>query len=197
MRPSTRSLLDSTHRGQNDPETLYPVEERDMDNPVVVLDTNEGEIYIELFPEKAPISVVNFLQYLDDGHYDETIFHRVVRKFVIQGGGYDREFNKRETRDPIENEATNGLLNKKGTVGMARGPEKGSATDQFYINAEDNPELDHQDDSDEGYGYAVFGEVVDGMDVVKKINWKRIQAQDGFPEMPIDMIVISSAYRFE
>lgn len=168
-----------------------------MENPFVFLDTNMGDILIELFPEKAPVSVENFLKYVDSGHYNETIFHRVVRKFVIQGGGYNRDKERRETRAPIENEAMNGLSNVKGTVGMARGPEKGSATDQFYINAEDNPELDHQEDTEEGFGYAVFGQVVEGMDVVKKINWKVTEEVEGFPELPVDTIVINSAYRFE
>lgn len=168
-----------------------------MANPHVMLETNEGEILIELYPEQAPISVANFLRYVDEGHYNETIFHRIVRKFVIQGGGYGRDRKRLPTHGSIENEATNGLSNTKGTVAMARGPEKHSASDQFYINAEDNPELDHEDDSDEGYGYAVFGQVVDGMNVVKKINWKVVKPLDDFPEMPADTIVIVSAYRFE
>jgi cyclophilin family peptidyl-prolyl cis-trans isomerase len=168
-----------------------------MENPIVVLETSEGDIMVELFPEKAPVSVENFLKYVDDGHYDETIFHRVVRKFVVQGGGYNRDLDRLETREPIVNEATNGLKNTKGTVAMARKTEKDSATDQFFINAEDNPDLDHVDDTDEGYGYAVFGEVIEGMDVVKKINWKVVKPQGAFPELPVDMIALSSAYRFE
>lgn len=168
-----------------------------MENPFVLLETNEGEILVELFADKAPLSVANFLRYVDAKHYDETIFHRVVRKFVIQGGGYNRDFERKETFEPIPNEATNGLLNLKGTLSMARTAEKDSATDQFFINAEDNPELDHQDETDEGFGYAVFGHVVEGMDVVKKINWKRIESAHGFTEIPVDKIVISSAYRFE
>lgn len=168
-----------------------------MDNPYVLLETNEGDILVELFVQKAPISVENFLRYVDEGHYDETIFHRVVRKFVIQGGGYNRKLERKETHAAIANEATNGLSNKKGTLAMARGEEKDSATDQFFINAEDNPELDHQDESDEGYGYAVFGQVVEGMAVVKKINWKVVEERDGFPTIPVDVMVLNSATRFE
>ncbi|TNE45295.1 MAG: peptidyl-prolyl cis-trans isomerase [Deltaproteobacteria bacterium] len=169
-----------------------------MENPYVMLETNEGDILIELFPEKAPKSVENFLRYVDEGHYNETIFHRVVRKFVIQGGGFNRDLEKLPEHDPIPNEATNGLSNTKGTVAMARGPEKDSATDQFFINAADNgADLDHVDDTDEGYGYAVFGEVVEGMDVVKKINWKVVSDRSGFPTLPEDTMVIVSAYRFE
>lgn len=168
-----------------------------MANPHVMLETNEGDILIELFPEQAPISVANFLRYVDEGHYNETVFHRVVRSFVIQGGGYNRKLQRLETHSEIENEAKNGLSNTKGTVAMARGPEKHSASDQFYINAEDNQELDHEDDSDEGYGYAVFGKVVDGMNVVKKINWKVIKPTPEFPEIPAEQMVILAAYRFE
>ncbi|SDB37171.1 peptidyl-prolyl cis-trans isomerase B (cyclophilin B) [Desulfonatronum thiosulfatophilum] len=169
-----------------------------MENPFVLLETNLGDLLIELFPDKAPQTVANFLRYVDQGHYDGTIFHRVVRGFVIQGGGYDRSLNKKPTHPPIPNEARNGLTNHKDSVAMARGPEKDSATDEFFINAADNgADLDHQDDSDEGFGYAVFGQVVEGSEVVKKINWKVVKATDEFPELPKDEVYIISAKRFE
>jgi cyclophilin family peptidyl-prolyl cis-trans isomerase len=168
-----------------------------MENPYVLLETSEGDILIELFPEAAPVSVENFLSYVDAEHFDGTIFHRVVRNFVIQGGGYGHDLVKKPTRDAIVNEAANGLKNEKGTVAMARAPEKDSATDEFYINAADNPDLDHEDDSDEGFGYAVFGRVEEGMDVVKKINWKVVKERGGFPELPVDTVSILAARRFE
>lgn len=169
-----------------------------MENPFVLLETSLGDMLIELFPDKAPLSVANFLQYVDAGHYDGTIFHRVVRGFVIQGGGYDRGLNKKPTGPPVRNEARNGLSNSKDSLAMARGPEKDSATDEFFINAADNAaDLDHQDDSDEGFGYAVFGQVVEGSDVVKKINWKVVKGTEDFPELPKDEVYIVSARRFE
>jgi cyclophilin family peptidyl-prolyl cis-trans isomerase len=167
-----------------------------MENPYVLLETSEGDILIELYPDRSPKTVENFLHYVDDGHYDETIFHRIVRGFVIQGGGYTRDLQKKPTREPIINEADNGLLNHKGTVAMARALERDSACDEFFINAEDNPDLDHQDQTDEGFGYAVFGSVVDGMNIVKKINWKITKARDGFDNLPVDTISISSIRRF-
>ncbi len=168
-----------------------------MDNPFVLVETDLGEMLIELFADKAPKSVENFLRYVDDGHYDETIFHRVVRGFVIQGGGYDRDLQKRPVREPVVNEADNGLKNMHGSVSMARAEAKDSACDEFFINAVDNPDLDHQDDSDEGFGYAVFGQVVEGLDLVRKINWKVVKAREGFPELPADTVVIRSVRRFE
>lgn len=169
-----------------------------MSNPHVLLETNLGEILIELFPAKAPQTVANFLGYVDQGHYDGTIFHRVVRGFIIQGGGYDRGLNKKPVGPAIVNEAKNGLSNVKDSIAMARAPEKDSATDEFFINAADNgPDLDHQDDTDEGYGYAVFGQVVEGADIVKKINWKVTKAVGEFPELPREEVFIAKAYRFE
>lgn len=167
------------------------------DNPHVLIETTLGEILAELFPDKAPKTVANFLRYVDDDHYDDTIFHRVVRNFVIQGGGYTSQLEKKPTREPVPNEAANGLQNKAGTLAMARAPEKDSATDEFFINAADNPDLDHAGDSDEDYGYTVFGQVVEGMDVVKKINWKVVKPRDGFDELPVDTMEILSVSRYE
>jgi cyclophilin family peptidyl-prolyl cis-trans isomerase len=168
-----------------------------MDNPYVMLETSEGEILLELFPDKAPLTVENFLQYVDSGHYDATLFHRVVRGFVNQGGGYTQDLKKKECREPITNEAANSLSNITGTIAMARTTEKDSACDEFFINMADNTFLDHQDETDEHFGYAVFGTVADGMDVAKKINWKVVKPRAGFTELPVDSVLIISARRFQ
>jgi len=168
-----------------------------MDNPYVLIETSMGDILVELFPREAPKTVENFLRYVDDGHYDGAVFHRVVRGFVIQGGGYDRDLKKKPTREPIPNEAANGLKNEHGTIAMARAPQKDSATDEFFINAADNPSLDHEDDSDDGYGYAVFGRVVEGLDIVKKINWKVAKPKGDFSDLPVETIGINAVRRFE
>ena len=169
-----------------------------MDNPYVLLETTLGEILIELYPERAPKTVANFLAYVDDEHYDDTLFHRVVRGFVIQGGGYDSELVKKPTRDPVANEAKGGLSNILYSVAMARGPEKDSASDEFFINCADNSgDLDHRDDTDEGYGYTVFGQVVEGEAAAKKINWKVVKPRGGFAELPVESMRIVSARRFE
>jgi cyclophilin family peptidyl-prolyl cis-trans isomerase len=137
-------------------------------NPVVVLDTSMGYIKVELFKDKAPITVKNFLQYVEDGHYDGTIFHRVIKDFMIQGGGLTADMKEKKTRDPIKNEAGNGLSNVRGTMAMARTPDPDSATAQFYINVKDSSRLDRKPGEGNG-GYAVFGQVIEGMDVADKI----------------------------
>ena len=134
-------------------------------NPVVVMDTSLGTIKIELEPEKAPITVKNFLQYVDDKFYDGTIFHRVINGFMIQGGGFEPGMKQKKTREAIKNEGGNGLSNKRGTIAMARTPDLNSATAQFYINVKDNPGLDNPESP-----YCVFGKVIEGMDVVDKIK---------------------------
>lgn len=161
------------------------------ENPVYVLmETSLGKIKIELNPDKAPATVKNFLQYVDDKHYDGLIFHRVARNpAVIQGGGYEPGMKERRTRKPIKNESGNGLSNLKGTIAMARTRELDSATSQFYINAADNLYLDAKSKND---GYAVFGRVVEGMDVVKKIH--EVEADN---ERPKKDVVILSVRRVE
>jgi peptidyl-prolyl cis-trans isomerase B (cyclophilin B) len=168
-----------------------------MDNPMVLLETPEGEILIELFPDKAPKTVENFLAYVDDEFYDGTLFHRVIKGFMIQTGGLTFSMEEKDTREPIENEAANGLKNRKGTVAMGRLPEPHSATSQFYINVADNEDLDHTGEDDENFGYCVFGEVVDGMDVAEKISKARTRSYQGFDDVPVDPISIISARRFE
>ena len=138
-------------------------------NPVVVISTSMGDITLELFKDRAPVSVENFLQYVRDGFYEGTIFHRVKSGYVVQGGGYTPEMVEKATRPPIQNEATNGLKNVRGTVAMARTRALRSATSQFYINMANNSQLDHRGYSPEDFGYAVFGRVLGGMDVVEKI----------------------------
>jgi len=150
------------------------------------LNTSEGYIELALDKEKAPISVENFVTYVEEGHYDGTIFHRVIKNFMIQGGGFDASMNRKPTRAAIKNEAKNGLKNKRGTVAMARTASVDSATSQFFINVKDNGFLDH---GVRDYGYAVFGEVVKGMDVVDKIAETRVGRRD----QPANDIVINSA----
>jgi cyclophilin family peptidyl-prolyl cis-trans isomerase len=158
-----------------------------------VIATNLGEIKIELYPAKAPVSVKNFLAYAGSGHYEGTIFHRVVRGFVIQGGGLTAELKPKPTQAPIRNEAGNGLRNERGTIAMARGGAVDSATCQFYINLVDNPALDHRDESPAGFGYAVFGKVVAGMDVVDRIGNAPTRAQNAvFRDVPVETVVIKS-----
>jgi peptidyl-prolyl cis-trans isomerase B (cyclophilin B) len=141
--------------------------------------------------------VENFLRYVDDEFYDGTLFHRVIKGFMIQTGGLTFSMEEKETRDPIENEATNGLKNLKGTVAMGRLPEPHSATSQFYINVADNADLDHTGEDDDNFGYCVFGEVVDGMNVAEKISKTRTRSYQGFDDVPVDPVSIITARRFE
>jgi peptidyl-prolyl cis-trans isomerase B (cyclophilin B) len=168
-----------------------------MENPMVLLETPEGEILIELFSDKAPKTVENFLKYVDDEFYDGTLFHRVIKGFMVQTGGLTFSMQEKETLDPIVNEATNGLKNVTGTVAMGRLPEPHSATSQFYINVADNADLDHTGEDDENFGYCVFGEVIDGMDVAVKISKVKTREWQGFDDVPVDPISIITARRFE
>jgi cyclophilin family peptidyl-prolyl cis-trans isomerase len=162
--------------------------------PVVVMDTSLGKIKIELDPEKAPITVTNFLHYVDEKHYDGTIFHRVIPDFMIQGGGHDADFKEKQTREPIKNESANGLANKRGTIAMARTNEPDSATAQFFINTVDNPRLDRTGAADK-VGYAVFGKVIEGMDVVDKIRRVETGSKGGHDDVPLQTVVIRSVRR--
>jgi peptidyl-prolyl cis-trans isomerase B (cyclophilin B) len=144
----------------------------EAENPQVTIHTNHGDIRLELFPQDAPISVANFLQYANDGFYDGTIFHRVISHFMIQGGGITPDMQRKPTREPITNEATNGLKNRRGTIAMARTNDEHSATSQFFINVEVNGALNHKSMADSReWGYTVFGKVIDGMDVVDDIRF--------------------------
>ena len=155
----------------------------------VLMKTTKGDIILELYPDKAPITVENFLSYVDDKFYDGTIFHRVISDFMIQGGGYTEDFTKKPSRSPTKNEANNGLKNERGTIAMARTNEPHSATNQFFINHIDNSFLDHTAKTEEGYGYCVFGKVIQGMDVVDAIAAVSTD-QDDTPEETIKIISV-------
>ena len=160
-------------------------------NPVVVIETSAGAITAELFKDRAPVSVENFLQYVREGHYTGTIWHRVVPGYVIQGGGYTPELVEKSTHPPIQNEATNGLSNLRGTLAMARTRQARSATSQFYINLANNPSLDHRGFSPDDFGYAVFGRVLAGMDVVDRIAAVRTASRDGMDTVPVTPVLIT------
>ena len=168
--------------------------EAEMKNTIVVLETNKGSIEIELFEDKAPVTTANFLEYVNSGFYDGLIFHRVIDGFMMQGGGFDRDMNQKETKEPIKNEASNGLKNTRGTVAMARTMVIDSATSQFFINVADNSFLDHMDNSERGYGYAVFGKVVSGMDVVDIIKSVETHSFNGYDDVPVEPVAITRAY---
>jgi peptidyl-prolyl cis-trans isomerase A (cyclophilin A) len=161
-------------------------------NPVVLMETSLGNVKLVLFAKEAPISVKNFLDYVNDGFYDGTVFHRVIPKFMIQGGGFAADLIQKKTNPPIKNEADNGLKNLRGTLAMARTMVVDSATAQFFINAVDNGSLNHRDKTQQGYGYAVFGRASEGMDVVDKIVAVRTGVQKGFRDVPETPVVIKS-----
>ena len=160
-------------------------------NPLVVIETSEGPIVAELFKDRAPVSVENFLQYVREGYYPGTIWHRVVPGYVIQGGGYTAELVERATHPPIQNEATNGLSNRRGTLAMARTRQARSATSQFYINLVNNPSLDHRGFAPDDFGYAVFGRVLEGMAVVDRIAAVRTTSRDGMDTVPVTPVLIT------
>jgi|TARA_B110000503_G_scaffold112485_1_gene168697 peptidyl-prolyl cis-trans isomerase B (cyclophilin B) len=163
----------------------------------VLIQTNFGAITIELNYEKAPITAANFEQYVRDGFYDGVIFHRVIDGFMVQGGGFDVSMDQKETRANIENEADNGLTNDEGTLAMARTMDPHSASAQFFINVGDNAFLNHSGKNSQGWGYAVFGKVVDGMDVVNTIKKVSTTSKSGHQDVPADPVVIDSATMIE
>ena len=161
------------------------------DAPHVSIKTTMGDIVMELYPDKAPKSVANFIQYVKEGHYNGTIFHRVIGDFMIQGGGFDKNMQQKPTRAPIENEAKNGLKNDPYSVAMARTGNPHSATSQFFINVENNAALDYP--SQDGWGYCVFGKVIKGMDIVDKIKRVAVANKGIYGNVPIEPVVIKSA----
>jgi cyclophilin family peptidyl-prolyl cis-trans isomerase len=165
------------------------------DNPKVIMKTTKGDITIELYKDKAPITVKNFLSYVDEKFYDGTIFHRVIKNFMIQGGGLTPDFEEKPAKPPIKNEATNGLKNKRGTIAMARTGVVDSATCQFFINHVDNAFLDHKNKTPQGFGYAVFGKVIKGMDVVDAIAKVKTMNRAGMENVPRETIKIISVSR--
>lgn len=167
------------------------VEGNIMANPTVVIDTSLGKIKVELFEDKAPLSVKNFLQYVDEGFFNGLIFHRVIPNFMIQCGGFDAKMKQKKTRDPIKNEAANGIKNTRGTLAMARTSDVDSATSQFFINVADNDFLDH---GKRDFGYAVFGKISEGMDVVDKIcavPTANAGMHQNVPKTPVEMTAVT------
>ena len=163
--------------------------------PKVMLETSMGNIKLELFDKDTPETVKNFLVYVDEGHYDNTIFHRVIPGFMIQGGGFTPEMEQKLTYDEIKNEAQNAGPNKRGTIAMARTMIVDSATCQFFINTVDNDFLNYKDSSPQGFGYCVFGQVIEGMDVVDKIEKVRTTTRNGHQDVPVKPVIILKAYR--
>lgn len=172
----------------------------ESDNPRVTMTTSMGVIELELYPDKAPNTVANFLQYVDDGFYNGTIFHRIIDGFMIQAGGFTAEYVEKQTREPIENEADNKLSNTIGTIAMARTSDPHSATAQFYINVANNTNLDFREKTPRAWGYAVFGRVVQGMDVVEKLKGvptttKRFANGHSYRDVPYDTVLIEKVER--
>jgi len=160
---------------------------------MIKLHTNYGDITLELDSKKAPITVQNFIDYVNNGHYDNTIFHRVIDGFMIQGGGFEPGLVQKQARAPIRNEAANGLKNDKYTVAMARTSDVDSATAQFFINVADNDFLNHSSPTPQGFGYCVFGKVVEGMDVVDKIKKVRTGDRGGHQNVPLENVLLEKA----
>jgi peptidyl-prolyl cis-trans isomerase B (cyclophilin B) len=177
----TTTLSFSTEKTMSDTQTK------------VKLTTNLGEIVIQLNTEKAPLSSANFLTYVNEGFYNGTIFHRVIPDFMAQGGGFDTSFNQKTVHAPIKNEANNGLVNSRGTLAMARTNDPNSATAQFFINYKDNSFLNHSSQTSSGWGYAVFGEVIEGMDIVDAMAKEATGNRNGHQDVPKSDIVIEKA----
>ena len=164
----------------------------------VLMQTSLGNVTLELDAAKAPMSVENFLKYVDEGFYDGTVFHRVIDEFMVQGGGFTVDFERKNTRDPVKNEADNGLKNLRGTIAMARTSQPDSATAQFFVNLVDNAFLDHREKTRRGWGYAVFGKVVDGMNVIDEIAKLATTARpNGMRDVPIELPIIKSMSRVQ
>jgi peptidyl-prolyl cis-trans isomerase B (cyclophilin B) len=167
------------------------------ENPVVCMTTSQGDIVIELYPDKAPETVDNFMTYVNSKFYNGLIFHRVIPTFMIQGGGFTESMSRKEGNAPIKNEADNGLSNERGTIAMARTGEPHSATSQFFINVKDNSTLDFKSKSPQGWGYCVFGKVISGMDVVDKIKDVKTTSRDGYNDVPVEPILIEKTYQMD
>lgn len=164
-----------------------------MANPTVLLETTSGDILVELYADKAPKTVENFLKYVNEGFYANTIFHRVIKGFMIQGGGMNMKMEEKATHAPIKNEADNGLRNRKYTIAMARTSDPHSATAQFFINVRDNSFLDHRSKDPQGWGYAVFGKVIRGQDVVDQIAAVKTGSRGYYEDVPMQPVIIKRA----
>ena len=178
-------------------EAPAPEPEQAKETDMVIIKTTLGDIKVKLAADKAPLTVANFLAYVDDKHYDGTIFHRVIDGFMIQGGGFDANMRQKPTKAPIKNEAANGLQNKRGTLAMARTAIVDSATSQFFINVKDNGFLDFRAPNPQGFGYCVFGEVVEGLDVVDQIKGVRTTTKAGMSDVPLETVEILSVTRVQ
>ena len=178
-------------------EEPAPEPEQAKETDMVLIKTTLGDIKVKLAADKAPLTVANFLAYVDAQHYDGTIFHRVIDGFMIQGGGFDASMRQKPTQAPIKNEAANGLRNKRGTLAMARTMVVDSATSQFFINVKDNGFLDFRSPDPQGFGYCVFGEVVEGMDVVDQIKGVRTGVKAGMSDVPLETVAIVSVTRVQ
>ncbi len=168
-------------------------QENGVSSPQVVMETSKGEIVLELYPDKAPLTVKNFLDYVDAGYYNGTVFHRVIPGFMLQGGGFSRDMQKKQASTPIKNEAYNGLKNDRGSIAMARTQDPHSASSQFFINTVDNAFLNFKSQTTAGWGYAVFGKVIKGMEVVDTISTVQTGTQGRFrdvPETPVEIIKV-------
>lgn len=172
-------------------------EMKNKSNPVVVMETSMGTMEIELYKKEAPISVQNFEWYVNHAFFDGLVFHRVIDNFMIQGGGFTPDLSKKAGNEPIENEATNKLSNDKYTIAMARTGVVNSATSQFFINNKDNSALDHRDTSQSGFGYCVFGKVIEGQDVVDKISKVQTTTKSGMKDVPTQPVIIEACYMKE
>lgn len=172
------------------PQTVTPPQPA-PGNPVVVISTTFGDVTVELLKDRAPVSVENFLSYVEEGFYPGTIFHRVVSGFVVQGGGYTETMAEKSTHPPIQNEATNGLRNVRGSVAMARTQSLRSATSQFFFNVSNNSDLDHSGFTPRDFGYAVFGRVLSGMDVVDRISRTPTHSTAGMDDVPVQPVLIT------
>ncbi|HMP73484.1 MAG TPA: peptidylprolyl isomerase [Kiritimatiellia bacterium] len=162
---------------------------------MITIRTSKGDIRLELYPEQAPETVANFLAYVEDGHYNGTIFHRVIENFMIQGGGFTPDMNQKPTRAPVRNEAQNGLRNDRGTIAMARTQIIDSATSQFFINVVDNPNLNFRSPDPMGFGYCVFGRVIEGMEVVDAIKDVETGTRGPFRDVPVETVEIIEVIR--
>ena len=171
--------------------------DKPADNPKVVLDTSKGKIVLELYLQKAPETVVNFLSYVDAKFYDGTIFHRVIPSFMIQGGGFTVFMKRKPGKGPIKNEADKGLKNDRGTIAMARTGDPHSATAQFFINSANNDFLNHKNKTQQGWGYAAFGRVIAGMDVVDAISAVKTTRRGSYSDVPVEPVAIRSARRLK
>lgn len=166
-------------------------------NPQIKIESSKGTIVLELYPDKAPATVENFLSYVDDGFYNGTIFHRVIPGFMIQGGGFTEDMAQKPTKAPVKNEANNGLKNNVGTIAMARTPDPNSATAQFFINVSNNDFLNFKSETPQGWGYCVFGKVVEGMDVVNDIVAVPTSSAGMHQDVPVEAVIMTSVTRVE